>query len=35
LCVVSGCRTLEAPMFNNIQDLEEQDLEQLVRGKCP
>jgi hypothetical protein len=29
------CRTIEAPMFDILQDLEEQDFEQLVRGKCP
>jgi hypothetical protein len=25
---------MEAPTFDNLQDLEEQDFEQLVGGKC-
>jgi hypothetical protein len=31
----SVCHTIEAPTFNNLQDLKEQDFEQLVGGKCP
>jgi hypothetical protein len=33
--VVFICRTVEAQMFDDLQDLEEQDFEQLGGGKCP
>jgi hypothetical protein len=35
LSVVSDSRTIDALMFDDLQDLEEQDFEQLGEGKCP
>jgi hypothetical protein len=32
---VFNYRTIDAPTFDNLQDLEEQDFEQLGGGKCP
>jgi hypothetical protein len=33
--VIFSCHTIEAPTFDDLQDLEEEDFEQLGGDKCP